>query len=89
MRPRHSLFFVEQSVQIIILKKDKNEERLLAVVRAALSARVMVNAELEIDGTDRYEVESHRVAGNLEITVSAEEEYGVYCDIILSAIPLH
>lgn len=74
--------------QIIILKKDRNEERLLAVVRAALSARVMLNAELEIDGTDRYEVESHRVAGNLEITVSVEE-YGVYCDIILSAIPLH
>ena len=73
--------------QIIILKKDRNEERLLAVVRAALSARVMLNAELEIDG-DLYEVESHRVAGNLEITVSVEE-YGVYCDIILSAIPLH
>lgn len=75
-------------MQIIILKKDKNEERLLAVVRAALSARVMVNAELEIDG-DRYEVESHRVAGNLEISVAIEDGYGVYCDIILSAIPLH
>jgi|LauGreDrversion4_2_1035121.scaffolds.fasta_scaffold04507_15 hypothetical protein len=74
-------------MQIALLRKTPHDQQLLAIVRAALSAKAFLNAELTIED-ERYQIESYRVRTELEIVVY-QEKCGEKTASILSCTQLY
>lgn len=74
-------------MQIALLRKTPHDQQLLAIVRAALSAKAVFNGELTIED-ERYQIKSYLVRTDLEIVVY-QEKCGETLASILSCTPLY